>query len=252
MALRCERGHVPRYSGTFPGAWREFIAVPLGSTHRQFGAIIEASHRGAYELVALMHFNFDTIVLVGLVGVIGAVAIVVGATAAIEAVSQARSPVPTPDEELLLLQPMRVSVIVDGQGRMSEPLPVRFTLADPAVTLIQIELANQLDREARTAQCVKTGPKVFVAEVEPRVVQRWYNANPYWDGETKRLPICVFFTGHGQAGCRTIWVTMTPINMSSRGLLSDVMDFAWYVEGPCRKTAPTQVPRPSRTRTRRL
>ena len=140
-----------------------------------------------------MHFSFDTIVLVGLVGVIGAVAIVVGATAAIEAVSQARSPVPTPDEELLLLQPMRVSVIVDGQGRMSEPLPVRFTLADPAVTLIQIELANQLDREARTAQCVKTGPKVFVAEVEPRVVQRWYNANPYWDGDTKRLPISVFF-----------------------------------------------------------
>ncbi len=199
-----------------------------------------------------MHFSLDTVVLVGLVGIIGAVAIVVGATAAIEAVSQARPPLPTADEELLLVQPVRVSIIVDAQGRMSEPLPLRFTIADPAVTLIQIELANQLDREARTAQCVKTAPKVFVAEVEPKVVQRWYNANPYWDGETKRLPICVFFTGHGQAGCRTIWVTMTPINMSTRGLLSDVMDFAWYVEGPCRKTVPTQVPMPSRTRTRRL
>jgi len=199
-----------------------------------------------------MHFSFDSVVLVGLVGIIGAVAIVIGATAAIEAISHARSPVPTAGEELLLVQPMRLSIIVDAQGRMSEPLPLRFTLADPAVTLIQIELANQLDREARTAQCVKTGPKVFVAEVEPKVVQRWYNANPYWDGETKRLPICVFFTGHGQAGCRTIWITLTPVNMASRGLLSDVMDFAWYVEGPCRKTIPTQVLRPSRKRTGRM
>ena len=119
-----------------------------------------------------MHFSFDSVVLVGLVGIIGAVAIVIGATAAIEAISHARSPVPTAGEELLLVQPMRLSIIVDAQGRMSEPLPLRFTLADPAVTLIQIELANQLDREARTAQCVKTSPKVFVAEVEPKVVQR--------------------------------------------------------------------------------
>jgi len=187
-----------------------------------------------------MHFSFDSVVLVGLVGIIGAVAIVIGATAAIEAISHARSPVPTAGEELLLVQPMRLSIIVDAQGRMSEPLPLRFTLADPAVTLIQIELANQLDREARTAQCVKTGPKVFVAEVEPKVVQRWYNANPYWDGETKQLPISVFFAGHGQAGCRTIWVTMTPVRLPSSGL-PDVTDFAWYVEGPCRRTTPTQV-----------
>ena len=199
-----------------------------------------------------MNFSLDTVVLVGLVAIIGAVAMVVGATAAIEAVTQARSLLPTADEELPLVQPMRLSIIVNAQGRMSEPLQLRFTLADPAVTMIQIELANQLDREARTAQCVKTAPKVFVAEVEPKVVQRWYNANPYWDGETKRLPLCVFFTGHGQAGCRTIWVTMSPVNLASRGLLSDVMDFAWYVEGPCRKTTPTQVTRPSRTRTRRL
>ena len=199
-----------------------------------------------------MHFSLDPAVLLGLVSIIGAVAIVVGVTVVMEAVSRARGNLPTADEELLPVQPLRLSMIVAARGRMSEPLHLHFTLDDPAVTLLQIELANQLDREARTAQCVKTGPKVFVAEVEPKVVQRWYNANPYWDGETKRLPICVFFTGHGQAGCRTIWITLTPVNMASRGLLSDVMDFAWYVEGPCRKTIPTQVLRPSRKRTGRM
>jgi hypothetical protein len=197
-----------------------------------------------------MHFNLDPVVLVGLVGTIGAVAIVAGATAALQAVSQARGNLPTADEELLPVQPIRLSMIVAAQDRMSEPLHLRFTLADPAVALLQIELANQLDREARTAQCVKTAPKLFVAEVEPKVVQRWYNANPYWDGETKQLPICVFFTGHGQAGCRTIWVTMSPVRLPGSGP-PDVSDFAWHVEGPCRRTIPTQVLRPSPTRTMR-
>jgi len=195
-----------------------------------------------------MHFNLDTVLLVGLVGIIGAVAIVVGATAAMEALSEARGNLRSADEELLPVQPIRLSMIVAAQDRMSEPLNLRFTLSDPAVTLLQIELPNQLDREARTAQCVKITPKVFVAEVEPKVVQRWYNANPYWDGETKQLPICVFFTGHGQAGCRTIWVTMSPVRLPSSGLL-DVLDFAWYVEGPCRRTIATQMLRPRPTRT---
>jgi len=36
-------------------------------------------------------------------------------------------------------------MIVEGRGRMTEPLHLHFTLADPAVALIQIELANPLD-----------------------------------------------------------------------------------------------------------
>jgi hypothetical protein len=180
-----------------------------------------------------MHFSLDLDVLVGLlVGIIGTIAIVVGATAAIGAVSQAGGRSPTADEELLPVQPMRLSMIVAARGRMTEPLHLRFALTDPAVTLLRIELANQLDKGARIAQCIKTAPKVFVAEVEPMVVQRWYNASPYWDGETKQLPIRVFFRSDGQAACRTIWVTMSPIKLPRAGL-PNVMDFAWLVEGPC-------------------
>ena len=198
--------------------------------------------------VALMHFSLEPVILLGLVSIIGAVAIVVGATAVMEAVSQTRGNLPTADEALLSVQPIRLSMIVEGRGRMTEPLHLHFTLADPAVALIQIELANPLDREARAAQCVKTASKVFVAEVEPKVIQRWYNANPYWDGETKQLPMSVFFAGHGQAGCRTIWVSMTPIKLPCSGL-PDLTDFGWYVEGPCRRTTPTQVLKPNRIST---
>ena len=187
-----------------------------------------------------MHFSLEPVILLGLVSIIGAVAPTTIATAVMEAVSQTRGNLPTADEALLSVQPLRLSMIVAARGRMTEPLHLHFTLADPAVTLLHIELANPLDSEARSAQCVKTTSKVFVAEVEPKIIQRWYNTNPYWDGETKQLPISVFFAGHGQAGCRTIWVTMTPVRLPSSGL-PDVTDFAWYVEGPCRRTTPTQV-----------
>ena len=78
---------------------------------------------------------------------------------------------------------LRLSIIVAAQARTSDPLNLRFTLSDPGVTLLQIELANQFNKGAGTAQCVKEAPRIFVATVEPKVVQRWYNANPYWDGE---------------------------------------------------------------------
>jgi len=92
-----------------------------------------------------MHFSLDPVILLGLVSIIGAVAIVVGATAVMEAVSQTRGNLPTADEALLSVQPIRLSMIVEGRGRMTEPLHLHFTLADPAVALIQIELANPLD-----------------------------------------------------------------------------------------------------------
>ena len=64
--------------------------------------------------VALMHFGLDPVILLGLVSIIGAVAIVVGATAVMEAVSQARGNLPTTNEELLPVQPIRLSMIVAG------------------------------------------------------------------------------------------------------------------------------------------
>jgi hypothetical protein len=127
---------------------------------------------------------------------------------------------------------------------------LHFILTDNAVTLLRIELANPLDKRARTARCVKAAPGVFIAAVEPKVVERWYNANGYWKGETKKLPICVLFTVGGHAGCLTIWVAMSPIKLESSGLSAD-MDFAWFVEGPCSRPLPTPASMYSRTGTER-
>jgi len=126
----------------------------------------------------------------------------------------------------------RVSMTVDAQNKMNEQLILRFKIADPDIILFRIELATQLDKAAGIIDCVNVDPQVFVAAAEPKVVQRWYNANRYWNGETKQLPIRVFLCAGGQAVCRTIWVMMSPGSPQGSGP-ADVDDFTWILDGPC-------------------
>jgi hypothetical protein len=194
--------------------------------------------------MALIEVSIDPVVIEALfVGAIGTIAIVVLVIAAIKATRHARSSTTKADHEILPVLAERLSMTVAAQGRMSEPLTLCFTLTDPAVTLLRIEIANQLDKGAGTAQCVEAAPKIFLAEVEPKVIQRWYNANPYWAGETKQLPIQVFFISGGEAAWRTIWVTMCPHTIRRSGP-SDCDDFAWFLEGPCSRANP-RLPRMS-------
>jgi len=185
--------------------------------------------------------------LVGTIGIVAAVALVI---AAIEVARHARGSPADADPELLPVLANRLSMTVGGGGRISDPLNLHFILADPAVSLLRIELPNPLDKGARTAPCVKAeaSPEIFVAAVEPKVVERWYNANAYWKGETKKLPIRVLFKVGGQAGCRTIWVTMSPVNLRSSATPDD-RDFAWFVEGPCSRALPMPAFMPGRTGT---
>jgi hypothetical protein len=183
-----------------------------------------------------------------ILGAIGTIAAMVGAIAAIQATLRSRSIPAMADQGTFPTRAPGTPMTIVAQGRMSEPLILRFTLTDTAVTLLRIEVANQLDLGVRTAQCVEAAPGVFIAELEARTVQRWYNGNPYWDGETKRLPIQVFLRTSGQAECRTIWVTMSPRTISNPGFL-EMSDPIWFLEGPCPRATPKLVHMPSRTGT---
>lgn len=197
--------------------------------------------------MTLIPVSIDPIVVEEiLIGTIGAIASVVGAIAVMKAVPRAQGS-PTKAEQRALSGPAgRLSMSVAAQAKASDPLNFRFTLPTPGITLLRIELANQLDKGAGTAQCVKEAPQKFVATVEPKVVQRWYNANPYWDGETKQLPIRVSFITNGQAGCQTIWATMCPRMMPGSGYPdADVCE--WCLKGPCTRASPALAIVPSRT-----
>ena len=124
------------------------------------------------------------------------------------------------------------SMTVHAQNKMNEHLILVFKVSDPAITLFRVQLDNQLDQTVGPIQCLKIDPQIFVAAAEPKVVQLWYNANPYWNGETKRLPIRVFMGDGGHAACRTIWVMMSPGAPAGSGP-TDVENFTWLLDGPC-------------------
>jgi hypothetical protein len=221
----------------------------LGFTRRQFTTMIKPlTSARTGKLMALIQVSIDPVVVEALLlGSIATIAVVVGAIALMKAAPQAIGSPTNTEQEILPVLAERLSMTVAARGRMSDPLILSFTLSDPAVTLLRMEIANQLDNGAGTAECVEAAPKIFLAEVEPEVVQRWYNANPYWDGETKQLPIQVFFISGQRAACRTIWVTMCPRKIPSSGL-PYVSDFVWFLEGPCSRAIPKLAQMPSRTR----
>ncbi len=202
--------------------------------------------------MALFAVSIDPVVIEELLlCAIGAIATAVGVVALIKTALQENRGPSGVEQGMISLPAGRLSMIVAAQDRMSNPLNLRFTFNDPSVTLLRIELANQLDKSAGTSQCVKEAPRIFVASVEPKAVQRWYNANPYWYGETKQLPIRAFYTTHEQAASRTIWVRVSPRKMPGSEL-PDVSDFAWFLEGPYSGAQPTLVLMPGLTRTNKL
>ena len=174
--------------------------------------------------------NLDTVSPL-LVGMIGTFAVVAGSMSAVGFVRRSRVHLARARKGTFSVLDERPSMIFDAQNKMSEYLILRFTLADPAITLFRIELANQLDKATGTFECVRIDPRIFVASADPKVVQRWYNANRYWNGETKQLPIRVFLKSGGQATCQTIWVMMSPSAPHSGPV--DVDNFTWLLDGPC-------------------
>ena len=213
--------------------------------------MLEQSNKDPERWKLMIQVSIDPVVIEELlIGTIGAVASVVGAIAVLKAAPQASDSPTAGREKTSSVAARRLSMSVAAQARTSDPLNLRFTLPDPHITLLRIELANQLDKRVGTALCIKEAPQRFVATVEPKVVQRWYNANSYWDGETKQLPIRVSFIANGQAGWQTIWAAMSPRIMPGSSL-SDAHDFGWFLKGPCSRAHSGLALVPDRSRIRR-
>ncbi len=100
--------------------------------------------------MTLIPVSIDPIVVEEiLIGTIGAIASVVGAIAVMKAVPRAQGS-PTKAEQRALSGPAgRLSMSVAAQAKASDPLNFRFTLPTPGITLLRIELANQLDKGGR-------------------------------------------------------------------------------------------------------
>lgn len=190
------------------------------------------------KLMTAIQISIDPFVVAEtLLSAVGAIAVVVGAVAAIKG-SPHSGGIPAATKQGIETFPTsRLSMMVSARDKASDPLNLRFTLSDPTVALLRIEIANRLDGGAGTAQCVQASPGIFLASLEPKAVQRWYNANSYWDGETKLLPVRVFYLAKGLAACRTVWVTVSPLTLPGSERPNEG-DPAWSIEGPCLKALP--------------
>jgi hypothetical protein len=216
----------------------------------------EVATEGQHEARTLQGFEtgrFMTVIQVSidpivvgemLLGTVSAIAIVVAGISVMKAAAPQVNSLPaSADQEIESFLASRLSMNVSAQDRTGDPLRLRFKFSDPNVALLRIEIADLVDNGARAAQCVEASPGIFVASVEPELLLHWYNANPSWDGETKLLPIRVFYLAKGLAACRTVWVTMSPLAMPGSERPNEG-DFAWSIEGPYAKAIPelAQVP----------
>lgn len=119
--------------------------------------------------MALIEVSIDPVLVAALlVGAIGIIAVVVGVIAAIRATRHSRGSTTKVDQEILPVRAERLSMTVAAQARISEPLILCFTLTDPAVTLLRIEIANQLDKGVGAVQCVEASPGSFSQKWNPR------------------------------------------------------------------------------------
>ena len=106
--------------------------------------------------------------------------------------------------ELLSAQAQHLSISVSAQNRTTELLEVLFTLKDSTVTLLRVDLINNVDTLSGTVDCIHTGPLTFTANVGSDAVRSWFNsADRMEPANYKMLLIRVFFKIDEQEAHRT-------------------------------------------------
>jgi hypothetical protein len=175
----------------------------------------------------------DTITIVGLViGIVSAIAAVIAAIAAVAAVLYAKK-APTKEDlervethiarvddhlseqnqrDLSTSRAERVSISVNGRNRLIEPLTLVLTVKDPGVTLLRIELVNDLGMFSGMTDCLPSDPLSFIATIPPEVAQRWFGSCRTGLSTNQKLaPIRAFMKIEGREVHRTFSVNMTEL-----------------------------------------
>jgi hypothetical protein len=168
------------------------------------GMVTSAAPLQCYWLACVLQFLMDTIAVAGLaVGAIGALAAVAAAWFAWKAptkedlervesntaktserLEKVQSHIASVNErlndqhsyDLLVSRAQKVSISVNANDRMNDPLNLRFTLNDPLVTLTRIETFNQVGTLFGSADCSLIETLIFSASIEPNMAQRWFSA----------------------------------------------------------------------------
>ena len=89
--------------------------------------------------------------------------------------------------ESLLDQAGKVSISVKASGFSTDPLELRFTLKDPGVKLLRIDLINRLDTPTGSADCIQVEPLIFSTTIDPQIAGAWFQAGDFHGSVDNRL-----------------------------------------------------------------
>jgi hypothetical protein len=91
------------------------------------------------------------------------------------------------ERESLTKLAQRVSISVTGEHRMNHPLTLSLKIKDPSVTLIRVELINDVDMLSGEADCLRLDSLNFSSTVLPQVAQQWFGSCPIYQAMNRKM-----------------------------------------------------------------
>ena len=112
----------------------------------------------------------------------------------------------------------RVSITARGDPNYGEPLRITFTLKEPNISLVYIELLNESGELFGSSACVNEAPNAFATSLEQDIARRWFNGGTQertWD--VRRLVLrATLLIGERQTH-RELVVYLTSVPMRQPG-----------------------------------
>ena len=78
-------------------------------------------------------------------------------------------------DDVLAATASRVSIAARGDQDFGEPLRITFTLKEPDVSLIYVELLNESGALFGSSPCVQGASLIFLTFLEQEIARRWFN-----------------------------------------------------------------------------
>jgi len=120
--------------------------------------------------------------------------------------------------EVLAAAASRVSITARGDPNYGEPLRITFTLKEPNISLVYIELLNESGELFGSSACVNEAPNAFATSLEQDIARRWFNGGTQertWD--VRRLVLrATLLIGERQTH-RELVVYLTSVPMRQPG-----------------------------------
>jgi hypothetical protein len=102
----------------------------------------------------------------------------------------------------------RLSISVNGDAALGEPLQLLFIVEDPGAILLHADLINNANALTGSVECRQQASKIFNATVETGFVFLWYASGEAITPSQSSLKIRAFFTIDGAEAERTFSVEL--------------------------------------------